>query len=47
MIIVATENPVALSARPELLEPFAKDNIQTLSGLKVKLWLIIFVNKKS
>ena len=25
MIIVARENPVALSASPELLEPFAKD----------------------
>lgn len=25
MIMVARENPVALSASPELLEPFAKD----------------------
>lgn len=25
MILVARENPVALSASPELLEPFAKD----------------------
>lgn len=25
MVMVARENPVALSASPELLEPFAKD----------------------
>ena len=46
MIIVAAENPVALSASPELLEPFAKDNIQILSGLKVRLWLIILSKQK-
>ena len=38
MIMVARKNPVALSASPELLEPFAKDmKVYTLCILTSKI----------